>query len=601
MSLEPSPFRGLAPFDEEDADLFFGREQEIQAVKNRLLVNNLTILHGVAGVGMTSFLRAGVARTMKQESLRNHEWLGVPKLGIVVFPQGENPEAWLYDPLGNLEDNIREQLPASSVHDSSPKQDRSFRDLLIASAAALDNPQGIGKLYLILDQFEIYLTQGEDDVENGSFLEILSDVIKSPEVRVHALIALESSALMKLNRLEGLLPDFWDNQYELKHFDKAAAKQAILGPIGRFNSKRSNQVTVSLEREKMFVEQILEDVSGQSHDRNGPSSAWKVEAPYLQLVMQRLWEEEGMPERSHVLQISTYQKLGRAEGIIQGYVDQCMSKLSQSERDMAARTLHQLLISARPARIDELVRHANDSAEDWQPKLRKKEVEQLITDHLAPSRIVRPLGHGEYECFPHTLREPLDKWVHQQQRSPGPDRLREPLDMGPPAATRPPGSGRRTFLATFGALTVGLGALILLLLPNYLKITPPTPYPMKITPPPTPYSTDFNAKYPYLDQFYDMLKKSEKYFKKPDEGEHYWALFRESADMLLAVCTARLRELEQRGVEDDRYKEVSHTCEFLRKIVGGKYQSYEDKLYQVILDNAKSLKEDPVNWSWKER
>ena len=98
--------------------------------------------------------------------------------------------------------------------------------------------------------------------------------------------------------------------------------------------------------------------------------------------MQRLWREEGIPARSHVLQISTYEKLGRARGIIQGHVDRCMSKLSQRKRDMAARILHQLLISARPARIDELVRHANDSQRDWQPSFREKEVKQLITGHL---------------------------------------------------------------------------------------------------------------------------------------------------------------------------------------------------------------------------
>ena len=79
-------------------------------------------------------------------------------------------------------------------------------------------------------------------------------------------------------------------------------------------------------------------------------------------------------------------------------------------------TLHQLLISARPAPIDELVRHANDSAEDWQPKLRERDVERLFVDHLAPSRILRPLALGEYEIFLHTLRKPLGDWVRRQQR-----------------------------------------------------------------------------------------------------------------------------------------------------------------------------------------
>ena len=47
-----------------------------------------------------------------------------PELGVVVFPQVDEPEAWLKEPLRNLKDIIRNQadiirnqVPASSDHD----------------------------------------------------------------------------------------------------------------------------------------------------------------------------------------------------------------------------------------------------------------------------------------------------------------------------------------------------------------------------------------------------------------------------------------------------------------------------------------------------
>jgi len=213
----------------------------------------------------------------------------------------------------------------------------------------------------------------------GSF----ADVINRPEVSVHILIALQSSDLEKLERLEGLIPRLWDNRYKLKHLDKEAARQAILRPIMVFNSKRrENQAEVALEQEETFVELLLEDLREQTQDRSGPSSAWKLEAPYLQLVMQRLWQKEGIPEQSHVIHWDTYESLKRTQGIMQEHVDLTMAQLAKTERDAVARSLHQLLISAGPARIDELVRHANDSAEDWQPKLREEDVERLFVDHL---------------------------------------------------------------------------------------------------------------------------------------------------------------------------------------------------------------------------
>ena len=77
MPLEP--FKGLRPFYEEDAEYFCGRDEDVEAVMNMLLVHRLTILYGVAGVGMTSFLWARVARALKQEAERNEECWGFPK------------------------------------------------------------------------------------------------------------------------------------------------------------------------------------------------------------------------------------------------------------------------------------------------------------------------------------------------------------------------------------------------------------------------------------------------------------------------------------------------------------------------------------------
>ena len=278
MSLEP--FKGLSPFNEEDAEFFCGREDDIRSVKNMLLIHRLTILHGVAGVGKTSFLRAGVAPAMKQEAKRSRERLGFPGLGIAVFPQSENSRAWLDDPLGKLACTIREQMLVLGVDAPPFHQDQSFRDFLKAIAARLDNPHGIGRLFLILDQFEMSLHQDEADVEEDDFLGSFAEVINTPKVPVHILIALQSSDIGKLERLEGLIPRLWDNRYELKHLDKEAARQAILRPITVFNSKRrKNQAEVALEQEETFAERLLEDLREQSQDRSGPSLAWKIEAP----------------------------------------------------------------------------------------------------------------------------------------------------------------------------------------------------------------------------------------------------------------------------------------------------------------------------------
>ena len=59
--LQVGPFRGLAPYLQQDADLFFGREGEraalLDAVKGEATA---VLLTGEAGAGKTSLLRAGL-------------------------------------------------------------------------------------------------------------------------------------------------------------------------------------------------------------------------------------------------------------------------------------------------------------------------------------------------------------------------------------------------------------------------------------------------------------------------------------------------------------------------------------------------------------
>ena len=519
------PYRGLSPYYEEDADFFCGREDEILKVKNSLEVYPLTVLHGAAGVGKTSFLNAGVAHRLRRDAELNRKRWGFLGCGVAVFPQTENAQAWITKPLTNLTNSIQEQMEKNFGLIVSPfHPDRGLKKYLVDITESLgditlssDEPRRIGDLYIIFDQFEAYLQHEEDLLEKDVFFDSFVETCRDVELPVHFLIGLESGAFSRLNRFEGLIPRLLDNRYELGHLEIRAAEQAITEPIHRFNEKRkkSNQPEVSLD--STLVHEILEEFVAIGEERKGASAGgkitfdlrlmsslndvggiptegkgliivaavdrvlhfrifdgdgkgvvdtdekkfpeqrqqiedlktqlerlWplhelsmvdkgpvilavksivglapKIEAPYLQLVMQRLWQKEGIPERSLILHTHTLKSLDGVKGIIQGHVDQCLSILSERECDMAARTLHQLLISAKPARIDELVKHANAARKDWQPKLREGPVQDLFQGPLAHKGILRPQAHGEYESFLHTLREPLGNWVRRQQKLDG--------------------------------------------------------------------------------------------------------------------------------------------------------------------------------------
>src|SRR2546425_12923973 len=118
----PSPYKGLAPFEDSDLDalLFFGRERESEVIAANLMASRITVLYGPSGVGKSSVLRAGVAHRLRREQ----------EVEVVVF------STWTGDPVAALIEAV------GGIGNS----------MVDALADAADRAGG--DLYLILDQFE---------------------------------------------------------------------------------------------------------------------------------------------------------------------------------------------------------------------------------------------------------------------------------------------------------------------------------------------------------------------------------------------------------------------------------------------------------------
>src|ERR1044071_9818478 len=60
-----NPYPGLAPFEERDSAHFFGRDQEIEQILDRLAYRRLLAVIGVSGCGKSSLIRAGVIPVLR--------------------------------------------------------------------------------------------------------------------------------------------------------------------------------------------------------------------------------------------------------------------------------------------------------------------------------------------------------------------------------------------------------------------------------------------------------------------------------------------------------------------------------------------------------
>jgi hypothetical protein len=138
-----------------------------------------------------------------------------------------------------------------------------------------------GEGYLILDQFEEYFLY--HDADDSPLLRELPELLAN--TRVNVLIALREDALARLDVFKARIPGVFGNQVRLEHLDVDQARAAILGPLARWRDLYDEQV----DAEPALVDAVIADVAVEGG---------RVEAPYLQLVVERVWRPSGTPART---------------------------------------------------------------------------------------------------------------------------------------------------------------------------------------------------------------------------------------------------------------------------------------------------------------
>jgi WD40 repeat protein len=335
-----APYIGLMPYSEKDAPLFFGREAEREIITANLIASRLTLLYGASGVGKSSVLHAGVAYHLGQLAQQNLAERGTPEFIVVVF------SAWRDDPLVGLADCIRDAIaPALNVQTLEPVlPSRSLAQTLQAWSERVD-----GDLLIILDQFEEYFLYHPQEDGEGTFAIEFPRAVNRPDLRANFLVSIREDSLAKLDRFKGRIPNLFDNYLRIEHLDREAARMAIEGPIEQYNRLQvMEDPRVSIE--PALVEAVLEQIRtgqvmlGESGGGvvKGEEAGTRIETPYLQLVMTRLWDEE-MRTGSRVLRLETLNSLGGAERIVRTHLDQVMKKLGRRDRRFAAALFHFLV------------------------------------------------------------------------------------------------------------------------------------------------------------------------------------------------------------------------------------------------------------------
>jgi Novel STAND NTPase 1 len=398
-SLMPdSPYAGLNPFSVKDAPFFFGRDHERDLIVANLMASRLTVLYGPSGVGKSSVLNAGALNALRHTYGRLAAD-GKPQIVAVAFQKWQtNPAAeltrWLTSSL---------DIPADGT--------------LPEKLAAWSTRRG-GRLLLMLDQFEEYLLYHER--ANDEFGELLPQILKNQTLAVNVLLSLREDSVARLDAFKGRVPNLFQNYLRLDRLTRDAARAAIEGPLDRFNQlglSGDHPVTI----EPALVDAVLADVrtgrltigeAGRGRVKDaGALTEELIETPYLQLVMKRLWEEE-QKRHSDVILLSTYQRLGGAQRIVENHLDDTVHALSRREQAVAASIFEHLVTPTKSK-----IAHTSSDLANY-AHVDEQQITALLDKLSGPERILAPVAptadqtpETRYQIFHDVLAPAVLAWT----------------------------------------------------------------------------------------------------------------------------------------------------------------------------------------------
>jgi Novel STAND NTPase 1 len=382
-----SPYVGLNFYTQDNAAMFFGRDAERTVLISNLRASRLTLLYAQSGTGKSSVLRAGVASRLGELARRSFEQRGTARNIPVVF------SSWQDEPTDQLIAEIQKTIIPFMPETSPPE----VAPALLEEAIEAANIAADATLLIILDQFEEYFLYRSKEVRRGRFANELASCINRADLRANFLISIREDAFSGLGDLfQDRIDNVYGNYLHLEHLNRESARQAIEKPIASFNELHKHEAPFEIEQDlidavlgQLRTDQFAPDqgvIGGLGGRKGAGRYAGEIAAPYLQLVMKRLWETE-LARGSRKLRLETLEELGAAKTIIETHVDRALEGLSDDDRE-AAGDAFRYLVTPSGTKIaftaSDLADYTGRSADDT----------AALLERLASSetRILRPIA-----------------------------------------------------------------------------------------------------------------------------------------------------------------------------------------------------------------
>lgn len=332
-----SRYPGAQPFSEQQADIFFGRQQAIKELYQLIRQESLVVLYGKSGLGKSSLLNAGVIPLARKEAkyqpipIRFLAYTGNEKMPVVTTGErirgGAAQVNTFLDQLIENEASLWHDLKEQQI---TAKDDKGlllifdqFEELFTypREAQLAFRKQLAEALYTPVPQryWDLLDLYGADDMPLSP--EELALLQRPFDIRV--IVSIRQDRMHLLGNLSDYLPTISKNWYELLALDRESAQSAIVKPAmaeGAYDSPPFEYSDAALDS---ILDFLTKD--GEAY----------VESTQLQIVCNAIEQKVTKSQKSTIQP----EDIGQLDSIIENYYSEKINTIEKADQQLAARKL----------------------------------------------------------------------------------------------------------------------------------------------------------------------------------------------------------------------------------------------------------------------
>lgn len=276
-------------FNQEHADLFFGRKKPIDELISQIFNYRFSLLIGISGIGKTSLLNAGVLHQLK-------------KIGWI---------ACLIRPLNDPSQNMKNSLWGQLLKGLAPVE-FEFEDVINTIAEV--NPDK--KTLIIIDQFEDILNNKRsiDKVVNS-----LSQIYSYKNSNIHILISYRGDVESEIGEIWQKISGATDGlpRFYLNSLSRENAKDIL--------SNSTQNLGIEFDSTETF-NRIIDDIEMESLNNNYSG----VFPPFIQMTISSIYD---VAKNTGIFTVEKYEELEECRGIISNYLYNQLRYLGENEKN----------------------------------------------------------------------------------------------------------------------------------------------------------------------------------------------------------------------------------------------------------------------------